>query len=149
MSQEFYSHPVIKNYEASRQGEVRHCKSKKFVGCINNVGYLRFSYQENGVKKCYLIHRFVMEAVSGSLIPTGLVINHKNSNPLDNNFYNLEVVSQRENCKRGNTGGPRIRKAVSSYSLENQKLESFTSTYQAGRHYGINRCHIYIKSLTK
>ena len=43
MSQEFKSHPVLSNYEASHDGIVRNRRLKKPVGIVSNAGYLRFS----------------------------------------------------------------------------------------------------------
>ena len=52
MNQEFRPHPILSNYEASRDGIVRHRIIKKPVGYVNNAGYLMFS----AGRKRYLIH---------------------------------------------------------------------------------------------
>ena len=58
MSQEFRPHPVLVNYEASREGVVRNRRLKKPVGYDNNSGYLQFGAGE----KKYYIHRIIYEA---------------------------------------------------------------------------------------
>ena len=42
MSQEFHPHPILVNYEASRDGIVKNRRLKKPVGFVSNTGYLRF-----------------------------------------------------------------------------------------------------------
>ena len=96
MDQEFRPHPVLVNYEASRDGVIRHCKLKKLVGWVNNMGYLIF----NAVEKKYLCHRIIYEAFYG-LIKDGFVIDHIDSKPQNNSLENLQSVSQRHNTKRG------------------------------------------------
>ena len=71
MSQDFIPHPVLVNYEVSRDGVVRHRILKKPVGWKTNMGYLMISVG----KKKYLCHRIVFEAFNG-LIKDGLVIDH-------------------------------------------------------------------------
>ena len=56
MEQDFRPHPVLVNYEASRDGVVRNCRRKKPVGVVSNAGYLRFT----AGKKKYN-HRFAYE----------------------------------------------------------------------------------------
>ena len=55
MSQDFRPHPVLVNYEASRDGVIRNRRLKKPVGIVSNRGYLRFTVG----KKSYYIHRIV------------------------------------------------------------------------------------------
>ena len=69
MDQEFRTHPVLVNYEASRDGVIRHCRLKKPVGVVNNSWYLRFT----AGKKRYHNHRMIYEAFNG-LIKDGFVI---------------------------------------------------------------------------
>jgi len=40
MDQNFKPHPVLVNYEVSRDGVVRNRRLKKSVGWVNNMGYL-------------------------------------------------------------------------------------------------------------
>ena len=42
MDQDFRPHPVIVNYETSRDGVIGNCKLKKPVGVVSNTGYFIF-----------------------------------------------------------------------------------------------------------
>ena len=55
MSQDFRPHPVLVNYEESRDGVVRDRILKKPVGYVNNMGYLIFSVSS----KTYLSQNFL------------------------------------------------------------------------------------------
>ena len=43
MVQGFRPHPVLVNYEKSRDGVVKNCRRKKPIGVASNAGYLRFT----------------------------------------------------------------------------------------------------------
>ena len=49
--------------------------------------------------KGYFIHRFVWECFNG-LIPEGMVINDINHQREDNRLCNLQVMTEKENCKK-------------------------------------------------
>ena len=134
MSQDFKSHPVLVNYEASRDGVVRHRRLQKPVGWVNNTGYLMFS----AGKKKYYNHRIVYECYFG-LIKDGLVIDHIDSCTLNNKLENLQAVSQSQNTKKGRTGtcnsvGKRI---VESFNTVTNEKKIFQSMNAAGKHFGI------------
>ena len=76
MSQDFKPHPVLVNYEASRDGVVRHRILKNSVGVVNNRGFLMF----NPGKKKYICHRIAYKC-HNELIKDGFVIDHIDSNP--------------------------------------------------------------------
>ena len=95
MSQDFRPHPVLINYEASRDGVVRNRRLKKPVGIVSNSGYLRFG----AGKKTYLCHRIIFECHNGS-IKDSLVIDHINGIKTDNCLENLQAISQSENTKK-------------------------------------------------
>ena len=95
MDQEFRTHPVLVNYEASLDGVVRHRILKKPVEWVNNRGYLRFTIG----KKTYFIHNIAYECFYG-LIKDESVIDHINNNKTDNYLSNLQAISQSQNIKR-------------------------------------------------
>ena len=99
MDQDFRSHPVLVNYEASRDSVIRNRRLKKPVGWVDNQGYLRFG----AGKKNYYIHRIIFEAFNG-LIKDGFVIDHINGIKTDNSLSNLQAVTQSQNTKIGKTG---------------------------------------------
>jgi len=124
---------VLVNSEASRDGVVRHCRLKKLVGYVNNMGYLCFT----AGKKKYYIHRLIYEAFNG-LIKDGLVIDHVDSDPLNNNLSNLQAISQRENTKRGRTGeNSKQPRPVISFDITTNEKRVFQSMYSAGKYFDI------------
>lgn len=132
MNQEFRPHPVITNYEASRDGVVRNRRLKKAVGNLNNRGYLQF----NAGGKIYFIHRFIFEVFNGVIEP-GLVIDHIDGCPQHNELSNLQAISQSQNLKKGKTGGTRKAKSVKSFDLKTNEEKIFRSINAAGKHFDI------------
>ena len=83
------------NYQVSSFGNVRSIRfMKNLRGDKNNCGYLRVSI--GSTKNRFFVHRLVaMLFVKG--YEAGLVVNHKDSNKLNNNYENLEWVTLSEN----------------------------------------------------
>ena len=82
MMNTYVSHPIYVNYEASRDGKVRHKERKTSVGRITNTGYLRITVNQQPTIK-YYTHRLIAEISIGK-IPPGYVVDHINGNKLDN-----------------------------------------------------------------
>jgi hypothetical protein len=134
MSQEFRPHPVLVNYEASREGVVRNRRLKKPVGYINNQGYLCFGAGE----KKYLCHRKIYEAFNGP-IEDDLVIDHIDSNILNNRLSNLRAITQSENLKCGRSGRcSKQPRPIQSFDITTNEKRVFQSIYAAGKHFDIN-----------
>ena len=134
MNQNFRPHPVLVNYEASRDGVVRHCRLKKPVGDVSNSRYLRFT----AGKTRYYNHRIIYECYFG-LIKDGFVIDHIDSNPLNNKLENLQAISQSDNLKKGRTGTYKLvgKRPIKSFDLENNEEKVFPSMNLAGKHFEI------------
>tara|TARA_R110000737_G_scaffold56106_1_gene80185 strand:- start:21553 stop:22206 length:654 start_codon:yes stop_codon:yes gene_type:complete len=77
----------------------RQLKGKMMKPHTNKLGYMRASLGGLNPRK-HQIHRLVVTAFIGA-IPEGLVIDHIDSNPSNNNLKNLEVVTYHENMVRG------------------------------------------------
>ena len=138
MEQEFRPHPVLVNYEASRDGIVRNRRLKKPVGFVNNSGYLRFS----AGGKNYYNHRIIFECYRG-LIEEGCVIDHIDSDRLHNHLENLQAISQSENTKRGRTGeNSKQPIPVISFDTVTHEKRVFHSMNAAGKHFDIHRFSI-------
>ena len=132
MEQEF--RPVLDNYEASRDGIIRNRRLKKPVGYINNQGYLCFGAGE----KKYLCHRKIYEAFNGP-IEDDLVIDHIDSNTLNNRLSNLRAITQSENLKCGRTGRCSKRpRPVVSFDITTNEKKVFQSINAAGKHFDIH-----------
>jgi len=138
MEQEFRPHPVLVNYEASRDGVVRNRRLKKPVGYINNQGYMCFT----AGGKHYLFHRIIYECYRG-LIEDDLVIDHIDGNPLHNNLENLQAISQSENSKRGRTGeNSKQPRPVISFDITTNEKKVFHSMNAAGKYFDICRTSV-------
>ena len=134
MEQEFRPHPVLVNYEASRDGIVRNRRLKKPVGYVTNMGYMQFGVG----KKKYLCHRMIFETFNG-LIEDDLVIDHIDSNPLNNNLENLQAITQGENNKRGLTGKcSKQPRPVVSFDITTNEKKVFHSMNAAGKYFDIH-----------
>jgi hypothetical protein len=90
----------FETYEISNQGNIR----KKLLngeytyikGSINNCGYKYIQLQRNKKRMNYLIHQEVARLFIGER-PNGLVIDHIDTNKLNNDVSNLRYITQKEN----------------------------------------------------
>ncbi len=62
------------------------------VGCPNGTGYMRVTVD----KKSYLLHRLIWVYHYGD-IPTGLLIDHKDTNRNNNRITNLRLITKQDN----------------------------------------------------
>lgn len=112
--------------------------------CVNNYGYaVRRSKVINGQSKILLMHRVIMDA------PSGMEVDHKNMNPLDNRKSNLRICSSSQNKHNkvpqvdNTTGYKGVSKRVDTgkyraYIFVNGKqltLGNYISAEQAARAY--------------
>lgn len=127
-------------------------KSPRIVNCITPAG--RLSYRPNGDKhsarvkigqKLYLVHRILWEMFNGP-IPEGMVIDHLDGNPFNNNIRNLRVTTQRINTqnsriRRDNLSGTTgvswrikggITYAYAFISLPEKDVSKYFSTKKLG-----------------
>lgn len=122
-------------YEVYPDGRIWSYKTKRFLKPgKTKSGYQQVSLSDNeGKIKWYLLHRVVYEAVSGSPIPEGYEINHRNEIKTDNRFFeNLELVTHKENMKFG-TRNERARKAISKSLTNNPKLSKAVGAFKDGK----------------
>jgi hypothetical protein len=91
-------------YQVSSFGNVRSLnyrrtgKKQILKQRINDKGYYRIDLFKNNIKKQYGAHQLVMMAFENHTPNgVGIVVNHKDNNPLNNHKDNLEIVSTRYN----------------------------------------------------
>jgi hypothetical protein len=91
-------------YLISNLGNVksfRRNREKILNPAIDSSGYLTVSLYDNKIKCTKKIHQLVAVAfLNHNNCGYKLVVNHINFNKIDNNVFNLEVVSARVNCNR-------------------------------------------------
>lgn len=81
---------IIDNEDIGKIGDYKLVLSGK-----KELRYAGFWTKENGKRKFYYLHRFIMNA------PKGKDVDHKNHNTLDNRKRNLKVCSRAENIQNG------------------------------------------------
>lgn len=94
-------------YQVSNLGKVKSLNynrtkvEKIMLLTLNRYGYYAIGLSKNNKKKTFTVHKLVAMAFLGHT-PCGykLVVDHIDSNPLNNNLENLQLISQRENSYR-------------------------------------------------
>lgn len=90
--------PIYQNYEISREGLVRNCKSGKILKTPKKGRYLTVALSINGEYKHHNVHRLV--AMSWLGLPENyehLQVAHCDGNSLNNDFSNLKWATPKEN----------------------------------------------------
>ena len=129
-------------YEIYEDGRIWSYSRKKFLKPTTKNGYqVVCLYDNEGNMKQYLLHRVVWESVTGSPIPEGLQVNHKDENKANNNISNLNLMTPKENSNWG-TGIQRQSQAringkrskqVGSFNRNGELVMVFPSTRECGR----------------
>ena len=133
----------FEKYEVYPDGRIWSYSHKKLLKPqTRKDGYQQVQLSDNeGIRKTYLVHRIVWEAVTGEPIPKGMQINHRNEIKTSNMISNLELVSHKENINYGtrnsrvaksNTNNPKTSKAVGAFK-DCELVMTFQSTAEAGR----------------
>ena len=98
-------------YYADKEGNVYNANGLKLKYWINPAGYKYFKmYLDGGIKKSIAIHRFVWEYFNEP-IPDTLQIDHINEDKLDNRLENLQLSTNKDNCRRKKINKLDIKKA--------------------------------------
>ena len=135
-------------YAASKDGQIIHIiKQVQNAGKTNHNGYMAFTIRKYGDKnsKTYRVHRFVWECLNG-VIPDGKVIEHFNEDKEDNRLYNLQIVTQRANCKKSArkrdytfaANNFQNRRCVKAINQTTQGVVYFNSMYAVQQRLSIN-----------
>ena len=83
-------------YYINKNGDVFNKHGDPIKPFLSSSGYLMVSVQINGIRKHMYIHRAVAETFIAT-IPDNMEVNHINRDKLDNNVFNLEIVTHHEN----------------------------------------------------
>ena len=88
-------------YAISPAGQVKSLRFNRILKCAcSNSGYQYVNLVNNKVKKTTAIHKLVIEHFGAPCPATGLVVDHKDGNKVNNNIENLEWVTMQENTLR-------------------------------------------------
>lgn len=102
---------------------------------VRNVGgYLSVMLQRDGKPVPRTVHRLVVEAFI-SKIPKNMVVDHIDSNKLNNNVSNLQIISQVDNIKKAWSDGLiRAHRGETAYQskLKNEDVISIRVEYSEG-----------------
>jgi hypothetical protein len=120
--------PDYHNYQISNLGNVRnlkHGKVKLLKKRININGYFRVILSKNGNIKAFQIHQLVaMSFLNHKPDRHKLVIDHINSDKLDNRMENLKIVTNRENCSKERTIKSGLPVGVTFYKKTNKYMST-------------------------
>ena len=130
-------------YEISNFGRV---KSHLKIGTptyyktpiLSTPGYYTVCLSKDGkVSYSVGIHRLVAEAFVENTDKTKTEVNHKDGNKLNNYYENLEWVTRKENNEHAIKSGLRkYVKSIEQYTLDNELVNIFTSSAEAGNFLG-------------
>ena len=120
---------LYKGYVVHSDGRIEKKSGKGFMKpYLRNTGYHHFNVN----RKDTLWHRFVWEAFNGK-IPDDMEIDHIDSNKLNNNIDNLQLMSRSANASKGNV--KYTRKDIQDVNY----LRSIGMTYsQIGKEMGMH-----------
>ena len=143
----FNVHPIYDLYAADKNGNIINIiKKKQFKGNKKRNGYLKCMVRRHkGFYKNYHVHRFVWECFNG-IIEGGKVIDHINNNKEDNSLDNLQLVTQKENCKKSapnrdytfTKNNYKNRRCVKAINIANKEEFFYNSISAAQQNLGIN-----------
>ena len=126
-------------YEVSNDGRVRHkVRQKDLKGRPNPGGYLYVSFNINGKRQNFAIHRLVATAFIENP-QNSPEVNHKNGDRADNRVSNLEWVTSRENKTHAyHKDSNRIErgKAVHQFTKDGEHLKTYSSLSEAAQAVG-------------
>ena len=118
-------------YFVSSEGYVIGKRGHRLVGKVTWDGYQEVILSDGKRRRSVRVHILVAEEFIGER-PEGLVINHKNSNKLDNRLQNLEYVTNGENIRHSFREGTSTCKGRPVSSLSKEEFALIKSLRDSG-----------------
>ena len=135
----------LENYRINKNGKIWSLHSKRFLKSRICNGYScmtrTLSKDENGkcITKSFAIHRII--AITFLPNPNNYeIVNHINSDKLDNSLENLEWVTQKQNVNKSSKQTSHPRKVLQI--KDDSVCGVFNSVSDAGKHIGLSRSAI-------
>lgn len=133
------------NYSISNLGRVKNNETLRLLKPSLTCGYYKVRLSKNGKVKDYMIHKLVY-CIFNNLndIPTGYVIDHINSNKIDNSLTNLRLVTLSENVKAAlyETKTNSSCRPVAQYDKTGKFIAQFASCAEAARQLNLDNSTI-------
>jgi hypothetical protein len=144
MEEKFILLPFDTKYAISNKGNIINVKNgKQLKTRINRNGYLEVQLSTKGIRKNYRIHRLVAIAFLDN-IENKPYINHKDGNKLNNNLYNLEWCTAKENDNHSRKNYLKIQnKPIKAISIETNHIICFESLSECARYFNTNKGTIH------
>lgn len=144
MEEKFILLPFDTKYAISNKGNIINVKNgRQLKTRINKNGYEEVQLSINGIRKNYRIHRLVGIAFLDN-IENKPYINHKDGNKLNNNLYNLEWCTAKENDNHSRKNHLKIQsKPIKAISIETNHIIFFESLSECARYFNTNKGTIH------
>lgn len=144
----------ISNYWISEDGDIINMNKKNPKIMKQETswdGHKRIELYENGKGKKYFVHRLVYETYIGELVK-GLVIEHLDGNPSNNNYKNLKQSTQKENVDtalKQNTFGNNNSKQISIKNIETNEIITFNKIKDLSEFIGLSSSYDSLNLIVK
>lgn len=130
--------------DISNFGNIRFSKNKKPKAFhLNEYGYPTIHIRQNGKVYAYLIHRLVAMLFVDNPNPQKYdCINHKDENPSNNHFYNMEWCDRKYNNNYGSHNQKIAKshsKPIIQYDLNGNIVKKWDSATSAARELGYSQ----------
>ena len=96
----WYSHPLYPNVSVCKEGFVK--SNGKILCTLSNKGYVNVTIGKGHGTK-YRVNRLIMEFLVDRHLKDNELVDHINTNTLDNSFENLRIVDNKGNNQNKNT----------------------------------------------
>ena len=154
-----YFHPFLDDYLFTPDGKVFSLKTNKFLKQqLNSNGYLGVNIEKPGVGRRFcLTHRLIAETFFSYLGKDNYFyeVNHIDGNKQNNNVYNLEWLTRKENLdhsKKLRLTNPKSGEQNPNSKLTNNQIKDMIELVDLGfkikdvcESYNVNRSFLYTK----
>ena len=128
-------------YSVSSYGRVRNDRTNLLLKPSLTCGYYKVRLSYDGIVKDITIHNLVYCTFNNlNNIPEGYVVDHIDSNKINNKLDNLQLITLSENVKNAlyKTGTNNSVKAVIQMTLNDEYINEFPSCVEAAKQLGVD-----------